>query len=278
MSKVQRRDNMFTQDRAVQDRLAHIEQFLRNITSDETALGPEGPPGPIGVQGPGLFTWALDGFAVQINQSEVAKDSGTADAWNSGARSLEGHVRGAFTTFRARNASVVAMAGLNSDPATDAGYATIDYAFYPYSTGDLFIYESGVSQGTFGLWNTNTILAITYDGANVRYWKNGEIQRTVARSIGLALHFDSSFYNANAGFRDVHFGPMGESGGGAQPYEHNQATPSSFWTVTHNLGKRPSVSVFTSANDEVEGDVEHLSNTQLTIAFSAPFAGVAYLN
>src|SRR3954447_45846 len=42
-------------------------------------------------------------------------------------------------------------------------------------------------------------------------------------------------------------------------------------TVTHNLGKRPAVTVIDTANDEVVGDVEHLSLNQLQVSFSAPF-------
>lgn len=57
-----------------------------------------------------------------------------------------------------------------------------------------------------------------------------------------------------------------------------QSLPSALWTVTHGLGFVPDVQVFDSAGDQVEGDVTHVSANQLTIAFSAGFAGDAYLN
>lgn len=48
--------------------------------------------------------------------------------------------------------------------------------------------------------------------------------------------------------------------------------------VNHNLGKKPSVSVTNSANEEVEGDVVHNSINQLTITFSGSFVGTVFCN
>lgn len=59
---------------------------------------------------------------------------------------------------------------------------------------------------------------------------------------------------------------------------YTQAVASSTWTVTHNMGKNPSVSIIDSSGDEVLGEVNHISNNQLIITFSAAFSGVAYLN
>lgn len=61
-------------------------------------------------------------------------------------------------------------------------------------------------------------------------------------------------------------------------FEFNQASPSDTWTITHNLNKRPSVTVLTSAGDEVEGAVTVDSLNQITITFCAPFSGSAILN
>ena len=61
-------------------------------------------------------------------------------------------------------------------------------------------------------------------------------------------------------------------------YEHIQAVASDTWTVNHNLNKYPSVTIVDSANDEVEGNVNHVSKTQLTITFSAAFSGKAFLD
>lgn len=61
-------------------------------------------------------------------------------------------------------------------------------------------------------------------------------------------------------------------------YTHDQAIASAVWTITHNLGKNPSVTVVTSAGDEVEGTTHYIDSNTLEVTFSAPFGGKAYLN
>lgn len=58
---------------------------------------------------------------------------------------------------------------------------------------------------------------------------------------------------------------------------HTQASPSSTWVVTHPLGGRPSVTVVDSSSTVVIGQIDYNSDTQVTITFSAPFSGYAYL-
>lgn len=59
---------------------------------------------------------------------------------------------------------------------------------------------------------------------------------------------------------------------------YDQQSASATWVVVHNMGKFPSVTIVDTANDEVEGEVKHNSNNQLTITFSAAVSGKAYLN
>ena len=59
---------------------------------------------------------------------------------------------------------------------------------------------------------------------------------------------------------------------------HNQTVSSSTWSITHNLNKYPSVSIVDSSNEEVIGEVEHINANSLTVKFSAPFSGKAFLN
>lgn len=60
--------------------------------------------------------------------------------------------------------------------------------------------------------------------------------------------------------------------------EFNQVSASSVWTITHDLERFPSVTVVDSSGNLVIGDVDYVSNLELTITFSAPFSGTAYLN
>ena len=61
-------------------------------------------------------------------------------------------------------------------------------------------------------------------------------------------------------------------------YTHNQSSPATQWTVVHNLGFKPNVTVFNSAGDIVEGDIVHNSSNQLTLQFSATMSGTAQLS
>jgi hypothetical protein len=57
-----------------------------------------------------------------------------------------------------------------------------------------------------------------------------------------------------------------------------QMLPSGYWIVTHNLGKNPSVTVVDSAGTVVIGEIQYISNNELTLTFSGEFSGKAYLN
>lgn len=65
---------------------------------------------------------------------------------------------------------------------------------------------------------------------------------------------------------------------GGSTYTHNQASPAATWTISHNLGRRPSVTVVDSAGTVVIGEVTYLSDNSLRVEFSAGFSGQAYLN
>lgn len=67
-------------------------------------------------------------------------------------------------------------------------------------------------------------------------------------------------------------------GSSYQYYVFNQNTPSATWTITHNLGRRPSVTVVDSAGTVVIGEVTYTSDNDLVVTFSAGFSGQAYLN
>ena len=53
---------------------------------------------------------------------------------------------------------------------------------------------------------------------------------------------------------------------------------SAVWTITHNLGKFPSVTIVDTSNVVVVGQVDYLSSNILQITFSQPLDGCAFLN
>ena len=71
---------------------------------------------------------------------------------------------------------------------------------------------------------------------------------------------------------------VGLKGGGDKNYIHNQTLPSDVWVVSHNLGKKPSVTVVDSADEVVFGEVQYNSDNQVTLTFAGAFSGKAYFN
>jgi len=65
---------------------------------------------------------------------------------------------------------------------------------------------------------------------------------------------------------------------GDSSYMHTQLSSQPTWVVTHNLNKRPSVTIVDSAGSLVAGDVEYVDDNVLKLIFTAGFSGYAYLN
>lgn len=61
-------------------------------------------------------------------------------------------------------------------------------------------------------------------------------------------------------------------------YTHNQISASTTWTINHGLGFYPSITIFDSSSQQVEGAVTHNTTTTTTIQFSASISGTAYLS
>jgi RNA:NAD 2'-phosphotransferase (TPT1/KptA family) len=58
---------------------------------------------------------------------------------------------------------------------------------------------------------------------------------------------------------------------------HTQASASSVWTINNTLGGKPSIMVVDTADTVVTGEVTYNSNSQVTVTFTVPFSGYAYL-
>lgn len=67
-------------------------------------------------------------------------------------------------------------------------------------------------------------------------------------------------------------------GGGDAHYTHVQGVAEAIWEVTHNLNKRPSVTVVDSTDNIVFGEVEYLTMNTIRLKFAGAFSGKAYFN
>lgn len=61
-------------------------------------------------------------------------------------------------------------------------------------------------------------------------------------------------------------------------YIHTQSIASINWTVNHNLGKYPSVTIVDSGGDFSFADITYADTNTLHIIFTAAVGGYAYLN
>ncbi len=65
---------------------------------------------------------------------------------------------------------------------------------------------------------------------------------------------------------------------GPYGYVHNQSTPAATWTIDHNLGWHPNVTVINSAGDVVMGDMAYQTLNRVVLTFNGAFSGTAYLS
>ncbi len=206
---------------------ATISDEISILRVQDGATGAQGPQGNPGLQGnPGATGPSGSAPFVLVNAANasfptvnsIAKVSGTGN-WDAGAHTQERYTGGAFATFRFA-ASAYAMAGLNSaSDLTDPGYATIDYAIFAVSDGQLQIYESGVFIGSYGVYTPSDVFTVSYDGQYVRYLRNGTILRSVPVPGNLTFAFDSSMLTIQTHILDIYFGPQGNAGSEAYPLQ-----------------------------------------------------------
>ena len=161
-----------------------------------------------------VTTISLGTTNVTQSGNTVVKTGGPGSSWDAQAYSKESYTLGAFCSFRADSTGHYIMAGLNTDPTTDASYSSIDYAIYMLVGGQVRIYESGADIGAFSTYAVGDIFSVTYDGSNIRYYQNGTLLRSVAVTITSPLYFDSSLYYIGSSISQIKFGPMSSNAWG----------------------------------------------------------------
>lgn len=148
------------------------------------------------------------GSGMAQNGGLITKTAATA-AWDSQVYSRESHASGAVAVFTAHQTDKFIAVGLNTDPLTNADYTGIDFGIYLNNTGAWSVIESNTFPYGPIAYAAGDVFTITYDGANVRYYQNGAIQRTVAAAAGLRLFLDTSFFTNAGSIRNLRFGPYG---------------------------------------------------------------------
>lgn len=67
-------------------------------------------------------------------------------------------------------------------------------------------------------------------------------------------------------------GPQGPAG---VSYTHLQPAAAITWTINHNLGFRPAISLFTVGGVEFDAAITHISDNQAVVSLAIPTAGAA---
>ena len=156
--------------------------------------------------GMGVYQSDADGVA-----KGVSKSAATA-AWDQSAYSdaaMDGTNPTGCFVFVIESTGARAMAfGLNTDPATDHSFASLDYAWHHRTDLQWEIFEGGVSTGVVvaPAVSGSNHASIIYQGTSVRYYLNGVLARTATTTSGRAFYFDSSLYTQNAFFSQINFG------------------------------------------------------------------------
>ena len=174
------------------------------------------------LQAAGTITWLGDAGVEIVTGSQLKRTSfsGPGSAGDVQRYSAESYTGGAYISYIP--VTTFFTMGLNSDPTTDSGWASIDYSWYYTSDGInrlVRIYENGVRKsfdnGTDERYHpTNSTLSIIYDGRYVKYFQDGTLIRTTdtGANSNLRLYADSSFAVETAEVKSIRFGPVGPAG------------------------------------------------------------------
>ena len=120
-------------------------------------------------------------------------------------------------------------------------------------------------QDAISIFGHYKVTGFTVNAANAEYY---DLNLTFLGGAG-ALILDD-FYEI------INF--VKASAAGDLNFVFTQAVPAVTWTVTHNFGKFPSVSIVDTNDQEVFAQVDYVDVNSLTITFSSAQAGKAYIN
>jgi len=145
-----------------------------------------------------------------------------------------------------------------------------------------------VSKFNFGNQNTAENLLLSFVGTEITITSidNPNHFGTYTLDSATVLSGDSNFYTLslfNTGgngniVKDQFYVMSSRKGDTAFVYSQNTGDPQQVWNITHNLGKKPSVTIVSSTDTTVVGEVTYNNDNQLTITLSSANSGKAYLN
>ena len=162
---------------------------------------------------------------------------------------------------------------------------------------------SGPADGSnMGSITTLEVSGLDASGQNtvqfMEYLVNNDILISKQNDISTFGHFTIDSYTFNGGVYTLALTLVGSGSNGVisenafydfavftlssgladKTFEFTQGVPATTWNIQHDLGKFPSITVIDTADTVVTGQYEYIDNNNVTLTFSAGFAGKAYLN
>lgn len=133
-------------------------------------------------------------------------------------------------------------------------------------------------QGEQGIRGVQGLVGLNWTGDYLTtrtYQKRDAVQFTGSSYVYINNNISTNISPPDA----LYWGLIAQGGNGNdKQYIHVQNSASTTWTITHNLNAFPSVTVVDSANTEVIGEIIYIDVNNISIMFSSPFGGRAYLN
>jgi hypothetical protein len=135
----------------------------------------------------------------------TATKTGGAFADDASVISAASTTSGCVLAFRPGANNRWFVLGINGDPNTNLLRSSIDYAFWCRGDGLLDVLESGTLVSLGRTYSSADLLSIVYDNSSVRYFRNGELLRTVATTAGRTFWLDSAFDQPGSSATEIAF-------------------------------------------------------------------------
>lgn len=180
-----------------------------NFEVDWISVGRYGPAGDLALVS--NSTWVANSLMTMFGDRAV-RTSLAAGAWSGQVYSLDAYTGGAYITGVVQRQGDNVFIGLNTDPATDGNYTSIDYSIHWNGAGAIYAFNGATAMNggaSIGTYAVGDVLGVFYDGQFVRYMQNGATLFTQAASSSqLKLYADTSFFNVGDSVGGLTFGPM----------------------------------------------------------------------
>jgi len=160
----------------------------------------------------------------------------------------------------------------NVAPAITVTPATYNVDIHPVTS----VIELRPSANTFDVSVTQyeiTLQPTGIQGPPGSVWYNG----TGAPSSSLGTDGDYYLDNVSRSYYEKILGVWVLIGtfSGLTAYTHTQNTAATTWTINHNLGRRPTITLFNVGNQVIEANLIHTSTNQAIAYFTVATRGTA---